>query len=325
MHLKRCTLVAFALMASLTVIPGLAGAAGFPDKPVNLSVAFAAGGPTDTIVRALHEKLGERLGAPAVVLNKPGSGGLVAAEFVAKSKADGYNILVMSLSHLLRQAIDPKMTIDMLKDFEPICTYVSLPIVIVVKGDSPFKTIEQRIDFNLKNPGQLNVGHTGIGATSHLSGELFRLYTKTQFKIVPFTGEAPLLTAVMGGHIDFGAFGAPTVVGKVASGDVRVLATFEESRVSYYKDAPTFKEKGYPQVVMPSWYGFAAPAGTPKDVIAKLDSSLKGAIKDPAMQETITKLGFSEIYRSPEDTRAFMRSELEKFSKVTKAANITVQ
>lgn len=124
-------------LVSLLTLPVLASAGGFPDKPVNLVVAFAPGGPSDIIVRALHEKLGEKLGAPAVVLNKPGSGGLVGAEFVAKSKPDGYNILFLSLSHLLRQAIDPKMTINMLKDFEPICTYVSQPMVVVVKGDSP--------------------------------------------------------------------------------------------------------------------------------------------------------------------------------------------
>jgi tripartite-type tricarboxylate transporter receptor subunit TctC len=315
-------LLATALLLSA---PLAALAADFPNKPVNLVVAFAAGGPTDTIVRALHEKLGQRLGQPAVVLNKPGSGGLLAAEFVAKSKADGYNVLVLSLSHLLRQAIDPKMQVDMLKDFEPICTYVGLPIVFVVKGDSKFKTIDDLIDFGLKNPGKLSFGSAGIGATSHLSGELFKLHTKIQLKHVPFAGEAPLLTAVMGGHVDFGSFGAPTVVGKAASGDVRVLAALEEKRIPYFKDTPTFKDKGYPQVVMPSWYGFAAPAGTPKDVLAKLNDSLRGAIKDPATQAIIDKLGFVEIYRTPEETKAFARSELERFTQITKDAGITVQ
>lgn len=318
----------FALLCAVALpvgVPQAADAAAFPERPVNLVVAFAAGGPTDTIVRAMQERLGEKLGQPAVVQNRPGSGGLVAAEFVAKSKADGYTILVLSLSHLVRQAIDPKMTIDMLKDFEPICTYVSLPIVFVVKGDSPFKTIEGLIDYGLKNPGRLSFGSAGIGATSHLAGELLKLHTKIQFKHVPFTGEGPLLTAAMGGHIDFASFGAPTVVSKAASGDVRILATLEESRVGYMKEVPTLAEKGYPGVVMPSWYGFAVPAGTPKDAAARLGDSLRGAIKDPGTQALITKLGFNEIYRTPESTKAFVRTELDRFIQITKAANITVQ
>jgi len=319
--MRRQSVLGILALISLLALPVLTSAAGFPEKPVNLVVAFAAGGPTDTIVRALHEKLGEKLGVPAIVLNKPGSGGLLAAEYVAKSKADGYNVLVLSLSHLLRQAIDPKMTIDMLKDFEPITTYVSLPIVFITKSDSQFKTIDDLIAYGLKNPGKLTFGHSGIGATSHLSGELFRLQTKIQLKFVPFAGEAPTMTAVMGGHVDFGGFGAPTPRGK----DVRVLAALEEKRISYFPDVPTFVEKGYSKIVMPSWYGFTVPAGTPKDVVAKLHDALKAAIKDPATQATINKLGFNEIYRPLEETKTFVRTEYERFKEVTTAAGIVVK
>lgn len=317
----RVSLVVAVVLGCLTSPPFAAHAAGFPERPVNLVVAFAAGGPTDTIVRALHEKLGERLGVPTVVLNKPGSGGLLAAEYVAKSKADGYNVLVLSLSHLLRQAIDPQMTIDMLKDFEPITTYVSLPIVFITKSDSQFKTIDDLIAYGLKNPGKLTFGHSGIGATSHLSGELFRLQTKIQLKFVPFTGEAPTMTAIMGGHVDFGGFGGPTPRGK----DVRVLAALEEKRISYFPDVPTFVEKGYPKIVMPSWYGFTVPAGTPKDVVAKLHDALRAAIKDPGTQATIDKLGFNEIYRTLEETKTFVRTEYERFKELTTAAGIVVK
>lgn len=313
--------IAVLLAADLLGLAGSAPAAGFPDRPVNLVVAFAAGGPTDTIVRAMQEKLGEKLGQPAVVQNKPGSGGLVAAEFVAKSKADGYNVLVLSLSHLLRQAIDPQMGIDMLKDFEPITTYVSLPIVFVTKSDSPLRTIDDLIAYGLKNPGKLAFGHSGIGATSHLSGELFRLHTKIQLKLVPFAGEAPTMTAIMGGHVDFGGFGGPTPRGK----DVRVLATLEEKRISYFPDVPTFVERGYPQIVMPSWYGFAAPAGTPKDVVGKLHDALRAAIKDPATQATIERLGFNEIYRTAEETKTFVRAEYARFKELTTVAGIVVK
>ena len=316
---KRALLGALAAAAALA-LPG-AWAQTWPSRSVSIIVPFPAGGTTDVLARALGQDLSKTLGQPVVVENKPGAGATLGADYVAKSKADGYNVLVLSLSHLLRQAIDPKMTIDMLKDFEPVTTYVSLPIVFVTKSDSQFKTIDDLIAYGQKNPGKLSFGHSGIGATSHLSGELFRLQTKIQLKVVPFTGEATTLSAIMGGHVDFGGFGGPTPRGK----DVRVLAALEEKRISYFPDVPTFVEKGYPKVVMPSWYGFAVPAGTPKDVIAKLHDALKAAIKDPATQAVITKLGFNEIYRPLEQTKPFVRSEYERFKELTTAAGIVVK
>ena len=302
-----------------------AGAPGFPDKPVNLVVAFAAGGPTDVVTRALADKLGERLGQPAVVLNKPGSGGLVGAEFVAKSKADGHHVLVLSLSHLLRQAIDPKMPIDVLKDLEPISLYVSQPLVIVVKGDSRFKTIEEMVDFGLKNPGRLSFGSAGIGTTGHFSGELIKVATKMKFKHVPFQGDAPTITALMGGHIDFLVTGTPAVAGKVGAGELRLLATLEEARLPEFKEVPTMKEKGYPEAFMYSWFGFAAPAGTPKEVTAKLDASFGAAIANPTTLETVKKMGFNVLYRPQADFGRFVRSEFERFNKVAKDEGITIQ
>ena len=302
-----------------------AGAPGFPDKPVNLVVAFAAGGPTDVVTRALADKLGERLGQPAVVLNRPGSGGLVGAEFVAKSKADGHHVLVLSLSHLLRQAIDPKMPIDVLKDLEPISLYVSQPLVIVVKGDSQFKTIEEMVGFGLKNPGRLSFGSAGIGTTGHFSGELIKVATKMKFKHVPFQGDAPTITALMGGHIDFLVTGTPAVAGKVTAGELRLLATLEEARLPEFKDVPTMKEKGYPEAFMYSWFGFAAPAGTPKEVTAKLDASFGAAITNPATLETVKKMGFNVLYRPQTDFGRFVRSEFERFNRVAKDENISIQ
>jgi tripartite-type tricarboxylate transporter receptor subunit TctC len=317
-----------ALVLAIVAVGGLttrADAAGFPDKPVNLVVAFAAGGPTDVVTRVLADKLTERLGQPAVVLNKPGSGGLLGAEFVAKSKADGHTILVLSLSHLLRQAIDPKMPIDVLKDLEPISLYVGQPLVIVAKGDSKFKSIDELVDFGLKNPGKLSFGSAGIGTTGHFSGELIKVATKMKFKHVPFQGDAPTITALMGGHIDFLVTGTPAVAGKVAAGELRLLATLEEARISDFKDVPTMKEKGYPEAFMYSWFGFAAPAGTPKDVTAKLDAALGAAIKHPATQEAVKKMGFNSLYKPQADYGKFVRGEFERFNRVAKDENITIQ
>lgn len=297
----------------------------FPTKPINLVVCFAAGGSTDIIVRAINDKMSEKLGVPVVVLNKPGSGGLVGGEFVARSKPDGYNILVLSLSHLVRQAIDPKMPFDVLKDLEPICLYVSQPIFIIVKGDSKFNTIDEMIDFAKNNPGKLSMGSAGIGATSHFSLELMKTATKINFKHVPFAGEGPCLTAVMGGHIDGMAAGLGFFLGKALSGDVKPLVCFDENRVPELKDVATFKEKGYPEALMYSWFGFAAPAGTPKEIIEKVDNGFMAAIKDPASGAAIKKLYFRESYMGHAEFKQFVKTELEKFDKIAKSAGITVK
>lgn len=312
-------------LLTLFSLPIAGQAAGFPERPVNLVVAYAAGGSTDIIVRAMSDKLTEKLGAPAVVVNRPGSGGLVGAEFVAKSKPDGYNLLVLSLSHLLRQAIDPQMTIDCLKDFDPICLYVTQPLVIVVKGDSPFKTVEEMIDFGLKNPGKLSMGSAGIGATSHFSGELFKVATKVKYKHVPFAGDAPNITALMGGHIDFLVTGVPIVSGKVAAGELRLLASFEETRLPEIKEVPTLKERGYPDAIMYSWFSFVVPAGTPKEIVTKLDQSLRAAIKDPVTQANIKKIGFYEAYKGPSEFPHFIKAEFDRFNKVAKEEGIIVK
>ena len=317
-----CAVVAAAALA-LSLPPAFA--AGYPEKPVNLIVGFGAGGSTDIVVRAMNDQMTKNFGQPAVVQNKPGSGGLLAAQTVAKADPDGYNLLVFSLSHILRQAIDPKMDVNVQKDFAPVCRYVTQPLVVVVKGDSRFKTVKDLIDEAKKTPGKVTYGTAGVGATSHFSSELMEMGCGIDMKHVPFKGDAPNITALMGGHIDFLVTGVPIVAGKVASGDLRLLAAFEEKRIPSQKDVPTFIELGYPKVVMYSWFGFVAPAKTPKDVIARADAAFKASIKDKATLDALEKLGFAEAYLGPEDFAKFIASELDRFTKVAKDGSITFQ
>lgn len=311
-----------ALAGLLLASPAIA--ADFPTKPVNLVVGFAAGGETDIVVRAMSDKLGEKLGQPAVVLNKAGSGGLVGAEFVAKSKPDGYNLLTLSLSHILRQSADSQMPVNVLKGYEPICRYVTQPLV-VVKGDAAYQTIEELIDFGRKNPGKLSFGSSGVGSLGHFSGEYFKGTTKLTYKHVPFQGSAPLTTALMGGHIDFLITALPAVVDKVVSGDLKVLASFGGGRLEKIRDVPTLKEKGYPDVVLHGWFGYVAPAGTPKDVLEKLGKAMRDTIKDPAIGAAVTKMDFNEAYLGPEELRDYMKSELARFTEVAKREKIEIK
>jgi tripartite-type tricarboxylate transporter receptor subunit TctC len=300
-------------------------AADFPTKPVNLVVGFAAGGETDIVVRAMNEKLGEKLGQPAVVLNKAGSGGLVGAEFVARSKPDGYNLLVLSLSHILRQAADSQMPIDVMKDYEPLCRYVTQPLVVVVKGDSPYNSIDALIDFGRKNSGRLSFGSPGVGSLGHFSGEYFKATTKITYKHVPFQGSAPLTTALMGGHIDFLITALPAVVGKLASGELKAIASFEGGRLERIRDVPTLKEKGYPDLVLHGWFGFVAPAGTPKEIQDKLGKALRDTIKDPAIAAAVMKMDFNEAYLGPAELRDYMKAELTRFTDVAKREKIEIK
>ncbi len=297
----------------------------YPTKPVNLVVAYAAGGSGDVVVRAMLDKFSETLGGPAILVNKPGSGGLIGADYVAKAKPDGYTILVLSLSHILRQTIDSKVPFDVLKDFEPVCFYVIQPLLILVRGDSKFRTIEDLIDFVKKNPGKLTMGNSGTGATSHFSGELFKATTKIDFKLVPFEGEAKTNTNLLGGHVDFAVMGYPIAMGTLASGNLRALATFEDERIPALKDVPTLKEKGYPEAVMYSWYGFVAPAGTSKEIVAKLDGSMKTGIKGATAGEILRKAGFREAYKDREEFKKFMKWELDRFTKVSRTQGIKVE
>jgi tripartite-type tricarboxylate transporter receptor subunit TctC len=320
---KVVCVMAAVLMGMLLTFP--AGGADFPTKPVNLVVGFAAGGETDIVVRAMNDKLGEKLGQPAVVLNKAGSGGLVGADFVAKSKPDGYNLLTLSLSHILRQAADPQMPVNVTRDFEPLCRYVTQPLVVVVKGDAPYKTIEELIDFGRKNPGKLSFGSPGVGSLGHFSGEYFKATTKISYKHVPFQGSAPLTTALMGGHIDFLITALPAVVGKLASGDLKALASFEAGRLERIKEVPTLKEKGYPDLVLHGWFGYVAPAGTPADVLEKLGKAMRETIQDPAIVAAVRKMDFNAAYLGPNELRDYMKSELARFTEVAKREKIEIK
>jgi len=236
---------ALLLLATFGFFCSMTEAADFPNKPVNLIVCYGAGGSTDIVVRAMSDQLGKVLGQPAVVLNKPGSGGLIGAEFVANSQPDGYNVVVISLSHLLRQIIEPGISIDVFKHFEPVSRYVVQPLLLAMGKDSQFKTIEDLIKYGKSNPRKVSFGTAGIGATSHFASELFASETGIEAKHVPFKGDADATTAMMGGHVDFSVTGLQQFAGKAAAGEIRVLGCFSDRRIPEMKDVPTFTEKGY--------------------------------------------------------------------------------
>jgi tripartite-type tricarboxylate transporter receptor subunit TctC len=313
------------IMGCWAASPQPALAADWPTKPVNLIVCYGAGGSTDVVVRAISDQLGKVLGVPAVVLNKPGSGGLLGAEFVANSPPDGYNVLVISLSHLLRQIIEPQIQVDVFKHFEPVSRFVSQPLLLAVGKDSKFKTMEDLIAYAKANPRKASYGTAGIGATSHFASELFASETGTEHKHVPFKGDADATTAMMGGHVDWSVTGLQQFAGKAAAGEIRVLGCFSETRLAEMKDVPTFYERGYKGAIMYSWFGFAVPAKTPKEIVQKLNSAIEKAMKDPVSQSNIKNVMFNEFYAGPEEFAKFMRSDFDRFKAVADKTGIVVK
>lgn len=317
-------LMALVLAATLALTGQTALAAGFPDKPVELFVCFGAGGSTDTVVRAMSEQLSQKLGVPAVVQNKPGSGGQVGAQYCAKAKPDGYTVLVLSLSHLLRMAIDPEGAVDIFKDFDMVGRYVNQPLMLGVGKDSPFNSAKEIIDYAKKHPGELKYGSAGIGATSHIACEQFVKAAGLDIKHVPFKGDAASVTATMGGHVAFTVTGLPVFGPKAASGDIKLMAALSTERIPEASNVPTFTELGYPKVVMYSWFGYAVPKGTPKEVIGKLASAMEQAIKDPTTMKNLKNIQFNEWYLGPEEMDKFAHSEYETFKKVADEAGIKI-
>ncbi|MBW2149435.1 MAG: tripartite tricarboxylate transporter substrate binding protein [Deltaproteobacteria bacterium] len=325
MRAVKISLMAFVVMISLLWVFQATFAADFPAKPVNLIVCYGAGGSTDTVIRAFNDQLGKQLGVPAVVLNKPGSGGLVGALFAKKAKPDGYTVLVLSLSHLLRMAIDPGIPLDVFRDFAPVSRFVNQPLLLGVGKDSKFNTLDDLISYAKQNPRKVSYGSAGIGATGHFAAELFCSTAKIKVKHVPFKGDAATTTATMGGHVDWSVTGLPKFGPKAASGDVKVLAAFTKERIPEMKDVPTFGEKGYPEVIMYSWFGFAVPKKTPKEIIAKLDKAIGAAIKDPITQKNLKNLLFNDWYIGPAEFSEFIKSDYERFKKVAEEAGIKVK
>ena len=315
------------LLMTFSVVAGpvSTGWAAFPEKPINLIVCFGAGGSTDTVIRAMTDQLSAKLGVPAVVLNKPGSGGQLGAKFAAKADPDGYTVLILSLSHLLRMAIDPEGAVDILEQFDMVGRYVNQPLLLGVGKDSPFKSLQDLMDYAKQNPGKLKYGSAGIGATGHFASEQFIKAADLNIKHVPFKGDANATTATMGGHVDFSVTGLPQFGPKAASGDIKLLAAYTTERISALPDVPTFAELGFPQVVMYSWFGFAVPKGTPKDIVDNLATKLEQGIKDPVTMKNLNNLKFNEWFIGPDQMAKFAQSEFVTFKKVAEAAGIKVE
>ena len=313
------------LFSLLALAIGSAHAQSFPSKTVRIVVPFGAGGVADLTARTVGQKLSESLGQPVVIDNKPGAGGVAAGDAVAKAEPDGYTLLLMSNGTAVSTGLFKSLPFDAMRDFAPISTLATFDIAILVPADSKFKSLGELLAFAKANPGKLNLGSINIGSTQNLAAELFKSTSGTDMQVVPYNGTPALITALRGGQLDVGVEILGPVLPQVAANALRVLAVTGEKRAAVLPDVPTAKESGLPAFVASSWNALAAPAKTPKDVIARLNKDIALALTNPDIKKKLHELNVEALPGTPEQAAALLASETKRWGDVINTAKIPKQ
>jgi tripartite-type tricarboxylate transporter receptor subunit TctC len=321
---KRVLIVLAAVVSLLPAVP--AGAADYPTRPVTLIVAFTPGGPSDVIARIIGRRLGEMLGQPFVIDNRPGAGGNIAAEAVANAAPDGYTLLMGNNSILATNAsLYKKINYDPERDFIPIGLIGTQANILVVNPTVPANSMAELIALAKQKPRQLNYASSGHGAAAHLAGELFRTEAKIDIVHVAYKGAAPALQDVIAGHVQMMFATTASVVGLIKDGKVRPLAVTTPKRTTIMPDLPTVAELGIPGFDATTWHGLVAPAGTSKEIIGALHYAMTTALNDPAVRKSLTDLGVDIVASSPKEFEAYIQSEIPKWAAVIKASGARLE
>lgn len=314
----------FLALAASTLCTG-AFAQAWPAKPIRIVVPFPPGGGTDIIARETSQKVAAATGWTFVIENKPGAGGNLGVDSVAKSPADGYTIVLGQSSNL---AINPtlysKMPYDSVKDLTPIILVANAPLVIVTGMGTPHKTLDDAVKAAKAKPGALNFASPGNGTVAHLTSEMFQKAAGVQTQHVPYKGAAQALTDVIGGTVDLYMASVPTLLGQIKQGKLRPLAVTSAKRVDDLPNVPTINESGYKGFDAVTWFGFLAPAGTPRDVIARLNAEFNKALQQPALQKKLGDEGADPAGGTPEQFAALIRDEIPRWGKVVKESGARI-
>jgi tripartite-type tricarboxylate transporter receptor subunit TctC len=319
--MNRIVKFAAALLAA-----GLAGAAqgqAFPSKPIKVVIPFVAGGSSDIVGRAIASKFQEFLGQPGIVENRPGANGAIAAEFVAKSEPDGYTVLVGSIGVFsINAALFKDLRYHPVRDFAPITLAVTTPNVLITRPDLPAKTMRELVDFAKKNPGKLSYCSSGTGSSDHLTAELLKQMTGTFVLHVPYRGGAACQTDLMGKQVDISFQNLGAVTNYIKGGRMKALAVTAKARHPQLADVPTVAEAGFADLVVTSWQAAGAPVKTPREVVAKLNDAMVRALRSPDVRERMTQIGFDVVAGTPEEFGAFMKAEVDRWTRVVEKGGI---
>jgi len=297
--------------------------AQYPGKPVRLVVPFPAGGPTDIVGRTISQKLSESLGQPVIVDNRAGAGGVIGTEFVAKSPPDGYTILLGTIGGLaVAMSLYPNRGYDTLRDFQAVAQAVTVTNILVVHPSLPARTVKELLSLARARPGTLNYASSGSGTVTHLAGELLNTMAHVKIVHIPFKGGAPALTALMSGEVEMNFENSLIVVPHIKAGRVRAIAVTGAQRSKLMPDLPTIAEGGLPGYNASGWYGFVVPAAVPKEIVSRLANDFNRILRMPDVVERLSGQGAEPVINTPEQFTAFIRTEIDKWTRLVKTANM---
>jgi tripartite-type tricarboxylate transporter receptor subunit TctC len=301
---------------------GPASAQAFPAKPIRIVVPFGAGGVADLTARTVAQKMSESLGQSVVIDNKPGAGGVVAGEAVAKAEPDGHTLLLMSNGTAVSAGLFKALPFDAVKDFAPISTLGYFDIAVLTATDAPFKSMADLLAFAKANPGKLNVGTINIGSTQNLAAELFKSVAGLDFVVVPFNGTPAVTTALRGKQVDVAVEILGPMMGQVQAKALRVLAVMGDTRAEQLPEVPTLMQSGVANFDVSSWNALAAPAKTPKEVLARLNREVQAAVNAPDVKKKLYELNVQAKGSTPEQLGVLLQSDIKRWSDVITRANI---
>jgi tripartite-type tricarboxylate transporter receptor subunit TctC len=313
--------------AVLTVLLGLggalltgpSGAADYPARPIKLLVGASAGGTTDTMARTIAEPLAAAFGQPVLVENRPGAGGNLAAEAVARAAPDGYTLLVSFTSHTINATLYPKLPFDPVADFAPIAMISTVPSLLVGNPKLPAKDLAALIALAKQQPGKLTIGIGGIGSSLHLAGDRYKMMAGLDILNVPYKGTAPALTDVLGGQVDLMFISLVTGSAQVQAGNLRAFGVTSAKRQPSFPDLPAIGEI-VPGFESEAWFGVFGPAKLPRDIVDKLNHAILAALKDPRMREQLMREGANPAAMTPAEFGAFVREDVERWAPVVRAS-----
>jgi tripartite-type tricarboxylate transporter receptor subunit TctC len=313
---------ALAIGLSALLLPAIAAAQDFPNKPIRLIVPFPPGGPNDIIARVIGQRMSELTRQPVLIDNRGGQAGVLGTDAVAKANPDGYTIGIVSASALAISPTMEKVPYEVAKDFAPVTLVVTVPEMLVVAGNVPAKDMAELVALAKAQPGQLNFASAGVGGLPHLAGELFKLTAKIDIVHVPYRGAAPAINDLLGQQVQMTFLDLPVLLPHIKAGTLHPIALGARARVPTAPEVPTTAEVGMPDLLIENWYGMIAPAKTPEAIVAALNRIANEAMADPSVNQKLADQGLTLAGDSPEHFRGFIEAETRKWAKVIKDAGL---
>ena len=294
----------------------------FPTKPVHLLIPYPPGGAVDILGRTLGDELSKKWGQPVIIENRPGAGGTIASQVVAKSAPDGYTLVIVASGHAINPYLYSNLPYDTFKDFRPISLLGSSPNILLVAANSPYKTLADLLAAARAKPGSLSYGMAGIGTSTHLAGELLKYMTKVDIAAVSYKGGAPVINDLLGGHIPLSFNNIPESIGQIKGGSLRPLGVTSATRSPVLPDVPTIAEAGVPGYDTVVWWGLLGAGGLSADLVAKISKDCAEALHAPAVKQRLDNLGATVAGTSPADFAKLIRADYEKWGPIIKAAGM---